>query len=72
MSNPSKGVLVVIGGFIALVLGFVLFPGLHTEILTVDTTDFNKIAAGVVALFPYVFIGGIFLGILWLWRRGDS
>lgn len=71
MSNPSKGILVVICGFAAIVLGFFLFPELHTEILAVDTTGWNDIVAGIVAIFPYAFICGIFLGILWLWRKSQ-
>ena len=69
MGNPAGAVKAVIIIFIIFVFGFFLFPGVHTEILTVDTTGWNKLAAGVVAILPYAFIGGVFIGIIWLWQK---
>ena len=69
MRNPADVIGIVVILFIVGVVGFFLFPGLHTEIKAVDTTGWNVLAAGVVALLPYAFLGGMAVGALWLWHR---
>ena len=73
MNNPADFIKVAIIIGIVVVLGFFLFPDMHTQIKALDTSEFNLIAAGVVALLPYAFIAAMFIGFAWLWHgRGGQ
>ena len=72
MSNPAGIIKAFIVIFIVGVLGFFLFPSVFEQIDLIDTTGWNAIAAGVKAIMPYAFIGGIFIAIIFVWANKDK
>lgn len=75
MGNPTDWIKAFVICFILLVLGFYLFPGVHTEMImtssantTENITGWNKIAIAEHSLYPYAFIGGIFFVIFLVWQ----
>jgi hypothetical protein len=71
-NNPAGWVLAVIVIFVLFIVGAFLFPGLHTEILGIDTSSWNNIAAVIHAFIPYGFILAVAVGIMWrLSGRGN-
>ena len=67
-NNPEGLVFAVIMCFVLVILGLYLFPGLHAEILAVDTSEWNNIAAVVHAFIPIGFIAMVVVAVVWKWR----
>ena len=66
-NNPAEWLLAVIVIFALFIVGSFIFPGLHAEILAVDTSSWNNIAAVMHAFLPYGFILAVVVGIMWRW-----
>lgn len=69
MDNPVGWIEAIIIGFVILILGFYLFPGVNTQIASTNTTGWNAIAAATHSLTPFFWIGGVFLAMMVIWWR---
>lgn len=72
MSNPGWHVLAVIIAIVIFAIGLGMTPTIETVVGDIDTTGWNAIVAAITDLMPYIFLGGIVLGIIWLWKGRSS
>ena len=68
ISGKFAGILLA---FIFLIVGFYIFPGIHTYILSIDSTGFGTIMNTLYVMMPYIIIGVVILGC-WYFIKGRS
>jgi hypothetical protein len=54
---------------ILLVVGFAMFPSMHTLFGLVDITGLSSIMAAFVTFTPYILFGLIFYGVVVIFRK---